>query len=509
MAEYAASTSYVKLHSWSTSVKEKGYFIPNTQFRTPLRNCFHRSCEVVHFPPVKPCSLQSSNFKASPIDRKTHLRCSSLGSLVDPDGVTASDFVSISNQLLLMTSIALTYMAGVVPLKRSNLASLGNVLDDNVDSGSAKKTEEHTNIDCPWDVVKKKLWDSLDAVERKSNTGNKNLEIDQQLAKRPLSLYAVSKGPKLRLLWASVKQLEDEVNNIVADYEVSDLDDWSSIFPEIIQKCSNCISEGWLLEELRLENKKQDKAFVSLITEKLKGNETVIRNIRKAGKGDLYAELLYFVRFGSPRKNCCYDHGLFTLHGDSILEDLVITLADGIASVYLELISVDGKLSDELNDLGMDMCNLSTRALQRLRNEVSLNQWIYQNLEAVISMYEDRFDLCTLESKVMEEPSQIQAENSSWWKKLTWRKSGTTTSSMHYTVISQFSMPVKRTKELRALTGWRYYFSLYLELSDITVPLIKALIEKVSNAISFFLVSLIGRSLGLIYTGIRQSLRWK
>ena len=55
----------------------------------------------------------------------------------------------------------------------------------------------------------------------------------------------------------------------------------------------------------------------------------------------------------------------------------------------------------------------------------------------------------------------------------------------------------------------RYYFSLLLELSDISMPLIRAVIDKVSNAISFFLVCLIGRSLGLIYTGIRQSLRWK
>lgn len=75
-------------------------------------------------------------------------------------------------------------------------------------------------------------------------------------------------------------------------------------------------------------------------------------------------------------------------------------------------------------------------------------------MEAVISMYEDRFDLCTLKSEVIEEPSQNEAESSSWWKKLNWLKSETIRSSMSYTVISQFSMPVKRTKELRALTGW-------------------------------------------------------
>jgi hypothetical protein len=70
------------------------------------------------------------------------------------------------------------------------------------------------------------------------------------------------------------------------------------------------------------------------------------------------------------REGCCYDNSLFILHGISILEDLVITLADGIASIFLELISVDGNLSNEMNRLGLALCTLSTRALQKLRNEV-------------------------------------------------------------------------------------------------------------------------------------------
>lgn len=70
------------------------------------------------------------------------------------------------------------------------------------------------------------------------------------------------------------------------------------------------------------------------------------------------------------REGCCYDQNLFTLHGVVILEDLVITLADGITSAYLELISVDGDASNEMNSLNWSLCALSTRALQRLRNEV-------------------------------------------------------------------------------------------------------------------------------------------
>lgn len=75
-------------------------------------------------------------------------------------------------------------------------------------------------------------------------------------------------------------------------------------------------------------------------------------------------------------------------------------------------------------------------------------------------MYEDRFDLCTFQSQLLEESSRdIQVENHNWWKKLTQRKSGTSTSASSYIEIIQISISVRRTKELRAVTGW-YAFCL-------------------------------------------------
>jgi len=52
------------------------------------------------------------------------------------------------------------------------------------------------------------------------------------------------------------------------------------------------------------------------------------------------------------------------------LEDLVISLADVIASIYLELMSVDGDMSTEVVSASLALCSLSTRELQNLRNEV-------------------------------------------------------------------------------------------------------------------------------------------
>lgn len=62
--------------------------------------------------------------------------------------------------------------------------------------------------------MREKLLDSLDAIERGSNSGNRVFEFEQQQAAHPLSLYAVSEGPKLGLLWASFNQLEKEAGTV-------------------------------------------------------------------------------------------------------------------------------------------------------------------------------------------------------------------------------------------------------------------------------------------------------
>jgi hypothetical protein len=52
------------------------------------------------------------------------------------------------------------------------------------------------------------------------------------------------------------------------------------------------------------------------------------------------------------------------------LEDLVISLGDVIASIYLELMSVDGNMSTDVVRSSLALCSLSSRELQKLRNEV-------------------------------------------------------------------------------------------------------------------------------------------
>lgn len=505
MAESVVLSQFTKLHLRHSLSKEKRSVIRDSHCRISYRY------KVLNLPTWEWGKLGGSS---RPHFRDMSLRLNILGSsLVSSDGLTVAEVVSISDQVLLAASILLTYLAGVISVQKSSSSSQSklsqndDVPESSSSSGSARENGGNVSLRHDWDVIKGKLLDSIDAIEQRSNFGNGIIEHEQHSLKRPLSLYAVSEGPKIRLLWASLQQLEKEVTNIPGSPLMPGMDDWMAAFSEVILKSYKPVCIAWMEKELCLEN--SNKGLPLLIIEKLNGDKTVSQSIRKSGKEGLYAELVYFLRFSSLRRGCCYDRSLFALHGISILEDLVITLADGIASICLELISVDCKLADEINSPASTISNLSTRGLQRLRNEVALNQWLYQNMQAVVSMYEDRFDLCVLNKEMIKAESGDKASRYGWMKKIFLERSESMCPSFCKVVIGHLTIPVKRTKELRALTGWRYYFSLFLEFSDISMPIVRAVIEKVSNAISFFLVSLIGRSLGLIYTGIRQSLRWK
>ncbi|GMI95302.1 hypothetical protein like AT5G48830 [Hibiscus trionum] len=115
-----------------------------------------------------------------------------------------------------MTGIFLTYMVGVIPGQKYGSTYQKNIADDDAfaqgstSSGSSGTNSDQKNLRPAWDVVRGKLLDSLDIIERGNDFKNVVLN-EQQCAKRPLSLCALSEGSKIRLLWASLQQLEEEV----------------------------------------------------------------------------------------------------------------------------------------------------------------------------------------------------------------------------------------------------------------------------------------------------------
>lgn len=99
---------------------------------------------------------------------------------------------------------------------------------------SAMKSDDQIDSKYALDIVKGKLLDSLKALEHCQSLGERVHEFEEHRAKGPLSLNAVPEGPRLRLLWASFLQVEEEAGT------VSIVSFYYSYFPELYYTSRNC-----------------------------------------------------------------------------------------------------------------------------------------------------------------------------------------------------------------------------------------------------------------------------
>lgn len=60
------------------------------------------------------------------------MKCHCLGTLINSDGATTFDWIPVVDQVLLMTSVFLTYMAGVIPAEKSLLNSQKSISNDHM-----------------------------------------------------------------------------------------------------------------------------------------------------------------------------------------------------------------------------------------------------------------------------------------------------------------------------------------------------------------------------------------
>ncbi|TVU29943.1 hypothetical protein EJB05_21539 [Eragrostis curvula] len=386
---------------------------------------------------------------------KTLVKGSFLEPLIDSESIVSPNLVLVLDEALLSISIVFAYLAGVVPSGQTFPRARNQ---------SAKQHPTPPS--------------SSDAGRDKKSLHEKNTGFNPSDA------------------WSDVR-------NISESSELADGTRWLQVSTMLIDGLIQPAFMKWIEEEEALENGKINEKLLKMISSKIKEEDRVLKNFNRIGKSELYLDLLFFLRFGSARPDSYFDAKFLAEHGARILEDLVISLADVIAGIYLELVSVDGDMSTEVVRSSLALCSLSTRELQKLRNEVAINLWLHQYFESIVAMYEDRFELYVLSRKRCEKP----AEKTNWWRLALGKPD--VPIDVNYVNISPFSLPARRTKELRALTAWRYYFSLFLELSDIAMPFLRAAVSKISAAVSYFWVSMIGRSLGLIFSGIRQSLGWR
>lgn len=444
--------------------------------------------------------------------RKNSRRLQSFGALVDIGNVATLEWTSAVDEILLATTVALAYIAGIFTPRSSTFGRKNDVAQlDNATKASfisLDKKDRKSDVDEVWCTVQQKLTEALDLIENDDSFGTSVLERENPGISNILSLKAIDKAPRLRLLLTTLDHLHKEIDQVPLNCRNLDGDQWITFLINILNGSIGPVYTRWLQGEQTQNDSVLPKERISMMPDTIQRNNLILLSIKNSGKEDLYAEYLFILCFGLRRSGSSYSFDLLVKHAVHILEDLVIAVADGIATLCLEFVSMHRSTSndDDLTNL-IKTSYMSTRALERFRNEVALNRWLQENFFSVVAIYEDRFNLWVLRSNSLEK-SAVKKSHKHKRRNMNHKKM-IKEEQLKDIVISPVLLPVRRTKELRALSGWRYYYSIFLEFSDIMGPLVRELLNKLGSGISFLLVSLIGRSLGLIYRGIRQSVGWK
>ena len=115
----------------------------------------------------------------------------------------------------------------------------------------------------------------------------------------------------------------------------------------------------------------------------------------------------------------------------------------------------------------------STRKLERFRNQVAVHRMIHRYVHSVQHMYEDRYGVWSFT-----------------------RDGG----------LVEGSLRMPRQRQLGRLRGLRRLVGLTIEAADVAIPLMKRVLSFVNEGISSLLVLVIGRGIGLVVRGVRESI---
>ncbi|KAG6550531.1 hypothetical protein Mapa_007900 [Marchantia paleacea] len=461
-------------------------------------------------------------------DRGAAMVCRGAAAAAVAEIVTLKPFL---DKLVLFGTVMYYYITGVSAVPRlPELASAGKRISSAPKLSAPiqkpvnkkpvqrqRKARQQVSSAETWLALDTKLFRALSLDESES------IEIEEQHSPNPvLSLQAFARGPREYLLYTTLQHLRKEVESITeADQELG-LSQWRDLSLSVLCRAVLPVCTNWVSQDLTVMNSDvangvtaaglstagenmslTETRVLDSMTDFLRDTESIKTYLTKSGKADLYADLIFFLRFGSIRTGGCCDYRSFSRFAGKALEDMVVVVAEVVATLFLDSCSSVATLSPQSETWQAFLLPsiLSTRSLERFRNEVALNGWLNLNFTSVVAMFEDRFDLWTFQRRPIPSVDKNQVKDTS-------SGNGEKEVKRACLRLTRLQLPARRSDELKALTGWRYYYSLYLEFSDVVGPILGMLLTRLGEAVSFLLVRLIGRSLGLVYQGIRQSVRW-
>ncbi|MDB9319518.1 DUF3685 domain-containing protein [Nodularia spumigena] len=280
------------------------------------------------------------------------------------------------------------------------------------------------------------------------------LEIDifREDKKRELLYIVLQKLAQqldeLRVPEITIAQLESLKDSILYDL-------WQSVITDFFGKF------------YRAKVGNQNIEVVNLLLQNYRVIQTEIFN-----KIPLVVELFSYLVFQTDLHidNTCYSAGSPEAKSQAliILENLLIQVANGVVQPLLNSLADVEEIKENYYDRRL----ISTREIERFRNELSWKYRLNKYINEPKAMFESSYELFVLAPRG----------------------------------IAKTSLYAPRSQELAQLSGIPLLVTLTLEFRDAIAPRLKSLLSVVGSSIVFLLTKIVGRGLGLIGRGILQGI---
>ncbi|MBE9199013.1 MULTISPECIES: DUF3685 domain-containing protein [unclassified Nodularia (in: cyanobacteria)] len=280
------------------------------------------------------------------------------------------------------------------------------------------------------------------------------LEIDifREEKKRELLYLTLQKLAQkldeLRVPQITTAQLEDIKDSILYDL-------WQAVITDFFGKF------------YRVQVGNQNIEVVNLLLQNYRVVQTEIFQ-----KIPLVVELFSYLVFQTDLHidNTCYSVGSAEAKSQAliILENLLIQVANGVVQPLLNSLADVEEIKQNFYDRRL----ISTREIERFRNELSWKYRLNKYINEPKAMFESSYELFVLAPRG----------------------------------IAKTSLYAPRGQELAKLSGIPLLVTLTLEFRDAIAPRLKSLLAIVGSGIVFLLTKIVGRGLGLIGRGILQGI---
>ncbi|MBD1882801.1 DUF3685 domain-containing protein [Microcoleus vaginatus] len=183
---------------------------------------------------------------------------------------------------------------------------------------------------------------------------------------------------------------------------------------------------------------------------------------------DFFAHLLFEIPLTVDNISCVSGSPEAMQRAEALLENLAIQVASGVVQPLLNNLAN----IEEIKQIFYDGKLISTREIERFRNDLSWRYSWDRYFVAPKAIFESRFWLFVLGD------------------------SG----------IKKISIYSPRNQELAQLSGWQLALTLLLETRDAIAPRVRAVISLLGAGVVYVLTQVIGRGIGLIGRGIIQGI---